>query len=80
MEIAPANGHQMGDWVVDKEATTKEEGSKSQSCANCDHKLVEKIPMVEKAPFPWWIIVIVVVVLVGGFACYWFFVVKKKEN
>ncbi|MBP3396080.1 MAG: hypothetical protein J6L87_02790 [Clostridia bacterium] len=80
VEIAPANGHQMGDWVVDKEATTKEEGSKSQSCANCDHKLVEKIPMVEKDPFPWWIIVIVVVVLVGGFACYWFFVVKKKEN
>ena len=78
-ELAPATGHSMGDWVTDKEPTTKEEGSKSQSCANCDHKVTESIPMLE-ASFPWWIIVIVVVVLVGGFACYWFFVVKKKED
>lgn len=80
-ELAPATGHNMGEWVVDKEATTEEEGSKSQSCSKCDHKVTEKIPMLEKeASFPWWIIVIVVVVLVGGFACYWFFVVKKKED
>lgn len=41
---APATGHSYGDWVVDKEPTCTEEGSKSQACANCGDKKSEPVP------------------------------------
>lgn len=47
--LIPATGHSWKtEWTVDKEATCKEEGSKSHHCSKCDEKTdVTVIPMVD---------------------------------
>ncbi len=44
-EIIPANGHQMGEYVVTKEATTTEKGEETAKCANCDYTTTREIPV-----------------------------------
>ena len=36
--------HTLGEWVVVKEATATEDGSKERSCSKCDYKETETIP------------------------------------
>ncbi len=44
-ETIPATGeHTYGDWVVVKEAATKEEGSKEKTCSVCGDKVTEVLP------------------------------------
>ena len=40
-----ALGHDHGDWVVEKEATTSEEGVQSKTCSRCGDKISEPIPV-----------------------------------
>lgn len=40
-----ALGHDHGDWVVEKEATTSEEGLQSKTCSRCGDKISEPIPV-----------------------------------
>ncbi len=72
--------HTYGDWVIEREPTKKEDGSKYKVCSVCSHKVVEAIPY--EGGFPWWIIVIIAVVVLGGggFCYYWFFIKKKKDQ
>ena len=44
-EDIPAKGHSYGDWVVVKEATTKENGLRQQTCGGCGDVISETIPM-----------------------------------
>lgn len=37
-------GHEFGDWVVEREATVKEDGSKYQECRDCQYRKIEVIP------------------------------------
>ena len=45
-EVAAA-GHKYGEWVVTKEATEEEKGSKEQTCSVCNDKVTEEIPVKE---------------------------------
>ena len=47
MEKAATGAHSYGNWVVNKEATTTEAGSKSKTCSVCGDVVTEEIPMVE---------------------------------
>lgn len=38
-QIIPATGHTQSDWIVDKEATCKEAGSKHKECSVCHANL-----------------------------------------
>ena len=40
-----ALGHEYGDWVVDKEATTSEEGLQTKTCSRCGDVVSEPIPV-----------------------------------
>ena len=46
-EYTEATGHKAGEWIVDKEPTTKAEGEKHTECVNCGEKLdtasIEKV-------------------------------------
>ena len=71
--------HKYGEWETVKEATTKEEGEKKQTCTICGHTVSEKIPTVEPAGLPWWVYVLIAlgVVAVGVIVAV---VLKKKKN
>ncbi len=43
--IVPSLGHDWGAWVVTKEPTYTEEGSRNHTCSRCDHVEVEAIPI-----------------------------------
>ena len=46
-ELVPAAGHTPGDWIVDKAATTKVEGSRHKECTACGYvTAAEAIPVV----------------------------------
>ena len=45
-EVAAA-GHKYGEWVVTKESTEKEKGSKEKVCSVCNDLVVEEIPVKE---------------------------------
>jgi len=48
-ELAPAAGHTPGDWIVDKAATTKAEGSRHKECMVCgDVTATEIIPLIPR--------------------------------
>ena len=74
-EVA-ATGHSFGEWSVSKEATRKEVGEETRSCA-CGETESREIPMVE-GMHPAVIAVIVVAVL-GAAAAVVFVVLKKKH-
>ncbi len=40
-----AKGHQYGEWVIVKESTFTEAGSKEKECSACGDKMVEEIPV-----------------------------------
>ena len=40
--------HTFGEWVIDKEATTTEEGSKHRTCSICDYEETETIPVIDE--------------------------------
>lgn len=43
--LKPATGHKASDWIIDKEPTTENEGSRHKECENCGEKLeTESIP------------------------------------
>jgi hypothetical protein len=42
-----ALGHEYGDWVVVKEATTMEKGEKTQTCSVCGDVISEELPLLE---------------------------------
>jgi len=42
-QTIPALGHNLGEWVVDVEATCTTEGTKHQACTRCDYIANEKI-------------------------------------
>ena len=46
-DVAVQGGHSYGDWIIDKEATTTEEGSKHKECSACGDTVTESI---EKVP------------------------------
>ena len=47
-KVIPAFGHTAGDWIVDKEATCTEAGSKHKECEICGELLeTEEIPVTE---------------------------------
>ncbi|MBO5323387.1 MAG: InlB B-repeat-containing protein, partial [Oscillospiraceae bacterium] len=46
----PATGHSYGDWVVTKDATCTETGSKEQTCSACGDVKTEVIPTVAHTP------------------------------
>ncbi len=76
------SAHIAGEWTVTKEATKKEEGTKSTKCVVCGAEMTETIPMLEKGLSTGGIVAIVVssvVVLGGGAAAAWFFIIKKKR-
>ena len=74
-EIA-ATGHSFGEWTVSKEATRKEAGEETRSCA-CGETESRQIPMIEGMnPV---VIVVIVVVVLGAAAVVVFFVLKKKR-
>lgn len=43
-DIIPAMGHYMRDWVVEKAATTEEEGLEKRECSRCDYEETRIIP------------------------------------
>lgn len=43
-DIIPAMGHNMRDWVVEKAATTEEEGIEKRECSRCDYEETRTIP------------------------------------
>ena len=44
-EVVPATGHHFGEWVVIKDSTTTEKGSKERVCTDCPSKEVKEIPL-----------------------------------
>ncbi|MCI6567835.1 MAG: S-layer homology domain-containing protein [Dysosmobacter sp.] len=52
-ETAKALGHDWGEWVVDKEATGTEDGSRHRDCSRCDAVDTEVISMLEKQNVYW---------------------------
>ena len=45
-EVLPAKGHSYGEWITEKEATTKEEGLMSRTCSVCgdvEAKIISKL-------------------------------------
>ena len=40
----PAAGHTFGDWIIEKEATVKEAGSKYHTCSVCGVRETQEIP------------------------------------
>ena len=46
-EVVPALGHDFGDWVITKEATTTEEGlmERSCDCGETEANIIEKLPI-----------------------------------
>lgn len=43
-EVLPAAGHTFGDWIIEKEATVKEAGSKYHTCSVCGVRETQEIP------------------------------------
>ena len=53
-EIIPKTEHKAGEWVIDKEATATEEGSKHQACTVCGTTVkTEPIPVTPHTPGEW---------------------------
>lgn len=46
-ESIAALGHSYGDWVVEKEATTTENGLRQKTCASCSDVISEILPMLD---------------------------------
>jgi len=74
--------HDYSDWIVEKEATKKEEGLKAKTCNLCGDKVTEVIPVLPSSNT--WLIVLIIVLAVvvlgaGGFCLYWF-VLRKKNS
>ena len=44
-EVVPATGHHFGEWVVIKDSTTTEKGSKERVCTDCPSKEIKEIPL-----------------------------------
>ena len=79
-ETVAATGHSFGQWTVTKEATTKEAGVETRTCA-CGETETREIPMlvvVDEGVNPVVIVVIVVVVLAAA-AVVVFVAMKKKR-
>ena len=72
-EEIPATGHSFGEWVVSKEATRKEPGEETRTCAcgETEVRATEKLDWT----FPWWIIV---VLALGGTGSGGYYIWKKK--
>ncbi|MBO5323255.1 MAG: endonuclease, partial [Oscillospiraceae bacterium] len=49
-DVVPATNHSYGDWVVTKDATCTETGSKEQTCSACGDVKTEVIPTVAHTP------------------------------
>ncbi len=45
----PAKGHSYGDWVVDRESTTDEEGEMSRKCSSCGDVEKQSMPKLVKS-------------------------------
>ena len=45
----PAKGHSYGDWIVDKEPTTDEEGEMSRKCSSCGDVEKQSMPKLVKS-------------------------------
>ena len=78
-EEIPAKGHSFGEWTVTKEATTKEEGEETRTCAcgETETRTIEKLTKDDNT-------VTVVITLgsitgVGGIATAAYFLLKKKR-
>lgn len=75
----PATGnHSYGDWVTEKEATTKETGLQTHTCNECGHKESLELPVLE--PSYTWLIVTVVVVAAIGAGVAVFFIFRRKRQ
>ncbi len=46
-DFTHALGHTYGDWIVEKEATTTNEGERYKTCTKCGYKYSESIPMLD---------------------------------
>ena len=68
--------HTFGEWTVSKEATRKEAGEETRSCA-CGETETREIPMIEGMN-P--VVIVVIVVVVLGAAVVVFVVLKKKRG
>ena len=73
-EIA-ATGHGFGEWSVSKEATHKEAGEESRSCACGETETRETEPLA--CNFPWWIILLLILGATGVGVYFW---QKKKRS
>ena len=74
-ESVPATGHSFGEWTVSKEATRKEAGEETRTCA-CGETETRQIPALGGVnPV---IIVVIVVVVLGAAAAVVFVVLKKR--
>ena len=45
-DVIEKTAHTLGDWIVTKEASTTEKGSKERVCSVCGYKEVEEIPVI----------------------------------
>ena len=45
----PAKGHHYGDWIVDREPTTDEEGEMSRKCSSCGDVEKQSMPKLVKS-------------------------------
>lgn len=45
--ITDIDEHTFGDWVVIKDATDTEKGSKEKKCSVCEYKVIEEIPVIK---------------------------------
>ena len=48
-DVVSALGHSYGAWVVTKEATTSEKGTKEKTCTRCGDKVTEDVPVKEES-------------------------------
>ena len=54
--VIHAAGHSYNDWIITKEATCTETGSKEKTCANCGDKITEEIPATGHAWLEWTVV------------------------
>lgn len=76
--VIPATGsHSYGDWMTEKEATTKETGLQTRTCTECGHKESQELPVLETSYT--WVIVTVVVAAAVCTAGVVLFILKRKK-
>lgn len=76
--VLPATGsHSYGQWMTEKEATTKESGLQTRVCADCGDKESQELPILEVSYT--WLIVTVAVAAAVCTAGVVFFILKRKK-